>query len=219
MADQVPTDSTTPALLVVGLGNPGAEYSAHRHNIGFRVVDTLARAHGLTFSRQKGAKARVALGQIGKRRVLLAKPETYMNMSGRAVSRLRRPFDIAPERILVVYDDLDLPLGRLRLRPEGGSGGHKGMHSIIHSLGTQGFPRLRIGIGRPPGRLDPADFVLRPFSRDEESSLEEVLEAASAAIECWIVDGITVAMDRFNRPLQEESVGPTEGGPHPESQE
>jgi PTH1 family peptidyl-tRNA hydrolase len=219
MADQVSADSITPAVLVVGLGNPGTEYSAHRHNIGFRVVETLARAHGLTFSRQKHARARVADGHIRGRQVILVKPQTYMNKSGTSVSRVCQAFKIAPERILVVYDDLDLPLGRLRLRPEGGSGGHKGMRSIIQSLGTQSFPRLRVGIDRPPGRMDPADYVLQPFSEDEQGSLDGVTEAASAAIECWIADGITAAMDRFNRPLQEESVDPTTGCARQENDE
>ena len=219
MEDQVPTNSNTPMVLVVGLGNPGTEYAAHRHNIGFRVVETLARAHGLTFSRQKRAKARVADGHIRGRHVILAKPQTYMNGSGTSVSRVCQAFEIAPERILVVYDDLDLPLGRLRLRPEGGSGGHKGMRSIIQSLGTQGFPRLRVGIDRPPGRMDPADYVLQPFSEDEEHSLAGVTETASAAIECWIADGITTAMDRFNRPLQEGSVDPTTGSASQENHE
>jgi PTH1 family peptidyl-tRNA hydrolase len=219
MAEQVPMDCTAPAVLVVGLGNPGVEYSAHRHNIGFRVVERLGDAHGLSFSRQKNAKARVARGQIGDRQVILAKPQTYMNMSGTAASRLRRAFEIEPELILVVYDDLDLPLGRLRLRPEGGSGGHKGMRSIIQSLGTQAFPRLRVGIGRPPGYLDPADYVLQAFTQDEECALEGVLEATSAAIECWITDGITVAMDRFNRPLQEETADWIEDSARQENQE
>ena len=219
MADQVSADSITPAVLVVGLGNPGTEYSTHRHNVGFRVVETLARAHGLTFSRQKRAKARVADGRIRERQVILVKPQTYINESGTSVSRARRAFEIPPGRILVVYDDLDLPLGRLRLRPEGGSGGHRGMRSIIQSLGTQGFPRLRVGIDRPPGRMDPADYVLQPFSEDEERSLAGVTETASAAIECWIADGITAAMDRFNRPLQEGSVDPTTGSARQENHE
>jgi PTH1 family peptidyl-tRNA hydrolase len=141
----------------VGLGNPGKEYAAHRHNVGFMVVEALGRAHGLRFSRRKGAKARVAEGEIGAQTILLAQPQTFMNLSGKAVNWLRRAYDIEPERILVVYDDLDLPLGRLRLRPEGGSGGHKGMASIIAWLGTQAFPRLRVGIDRPPGRKDAAD--------------------------------------------------------------
>jgi PTH1 family peptidyl-tRNA hydrolase len=158
----------------------------------------------------------VADGQIRGRHVILAKPQTYMNLSGTAVRRLIRICDVAPEQILVVFDDLDLPLGRLRLRPEGGSGGHNGMRSIIQSLGTQGFPRLRVGIDRPPGRLDPADYLLQPFSEDEESLLVGVLEAASAAIECWIGVGITAAMDRFNRPLREEGSTLTVGDAHQE---
>jgi PTH1 family peptidyl-tRNA hydrolase len=179
----------------------------------------LARAHGLTFCRQKRAKARVAGGHICERQVFLAKPQTYMNESGTSVSRVCRAFEIPPERVLVVYDDLDLPLGRLRLRPEGGSGGHKGMRSIIQSLGTQGFGRLRVGIDRPPGRMDPADYVLQPFSEDEEHLLAAVMETASAAIECWIADGITAAMDRFNRPLQETNAGPATGSALQENHE
>jgi PTH1 family peptidyl-tRNA hydrolase len=187
--------------MIVGLGNPGKGFSTHRHNVGFKVVQALARAHDLAFSRRKG-KARIAEGQIGGRSVLLAKPQTFMNLSGRAVGRLSRVYQIPAERILVVYDDLDLPLGRLRLRREGGSGGHQGMRSIIASLGTQEFPRLRIGIGRPPGRMDPAHYVLQPFDRDQRPLVAEVLPQAQAAIECWLAEGIVTAMDRFNRPLQ-----------------
>jgi PTH1 family peptidyl-tRNA hydrolase len=188
-----------PAL-IVGLGNPGSEYASHRHNIGFRVVEALARAHGLTFRREKGAKAHVASGQIGGREVVLAKPQTFMNLSGQAVGRVHRARKVSPENLLVVYDDLDLPLGRMRLRPEGGSGGHKGMRSIIDSLGTQAFPRLRVGIDRPPGRMDPAEYVLQPFAEEEQPLLPELLERAAAAIECWLTEGIVAAMDRFNRP-------------------
>ncbi len=186
--------------LVVGLGNPGAEYARDRHNIGFQVVQALARAHGLTFTRHKGSKAQVAEGRVGHRPVLLAKPQTFMNLSGQAVGRLSRAHEIPPDQILVVYDDLDLPLGRLRLRPEGGSGGHKGMHSILEVLGTPLFPRLRVGIDRPPGRMDPADYVLQPFSDEEKPILTEAVERAVAAIECWLAEGIVAAMDRFNRP-------------------
>jgi PTH1 family peptidyl-tRNA hydrolase len=187
--------------MVVGLGNPGSEYANHRHNIGFQVVDHLARNHRLTFARQKGAKARIATGQIGERQVLLAKPQTFMNLSGKAVARLSRANQVPPERILVVYDDLDLPLGRLRLRPEGGSGGHKGMRSIIELLGTQKFPRLRLGIDRPPGRLDPAEYVLQPFVDQEADTVAKMVEWAVAAVEHWLAEGIVVAMDHFNQPL------------------
>jgi PTH1 family peptidyl-tRNA hydrolase len=186
--------------LIVGLGNPGDEYAKHRHNIGFQIVDALARGHGLAFTRHKEAKARVAEGVIAGRPVLLAKPQTYMNLSGKSVARLGRSKQIPPERILVVYDDLDLPLGRLRLRPGGGSGGHKGMRSIIDLLGTQEFPRLRVGIDRPSGGLDPADYVLQPFDEAERPLLEEAVTRAVAAVECWLSEGIVSAMDRFNQP-------------------
>jgi PTH1 family peptidyl-tRNA hydrolase len=190
-------------MLIVGLGNPGPEHATQRHNIGFRVVEALARAHGLTFARRKGTKAHVAEGQIGGRAVALVKPQTFMNLSGQAVARLSRALEILPEHILVVYDDLDLPLGRLRLRPEGGSGGHKGMRSIIDLLGTQSFPRLRVGVDRPPGSMDPVDYLLQPFARDEESQLREIVARAVAAVECWLADGILATMDQFNRPGQD----------------
>ncbi len=124
-----------------------------------------------------------------------------MNLSGRAVSRLSRQYEVGAGQILVVYDDLDLPLGRLRLRPGGGSGGHQGMRSIIEKLGTRDFPRLRVGIGRPPGRMDPAEYVLEPFEETERPLVSEVVEMAAGAIESWIAAGIAAAMDRFNRPL------------------
>jgi peptidyl-tRNA hydrolase, PTH1 family len=192
--------SSLPAM-VVGLGNPGREYAAHRHNIGFRVVDALARAHGGAFARRKGAKARVAEGRVGDCAILLVKPQTFMNLSGQSVVRLSRAHAIPPEQILVVYDDLDLPLGRLRLRPEGGSGGHKGMRSIIDALGTQAFPRLRVGIDRPPTGIDPTEYVLQPFDREEQPLVAEVVQRAVVAVESWLVEGILVAMDRFNRPV------------------
>ena len=187
-------------FLIVGLGNPGSEYASHRHNIGFQVVQALATAHSLAFARRRRARARVAEGRIGPWQVLLAKPHTFMNLSGRAVGRLSRSHEIPSERILAIYDDLDLPLGRLRLRPGGGSGGHQGMRSIIKALGTQAFPRLRVGIDRPPGSMDPADYVLQPFTEEEAALAGEAVERAVAAVECWLSEGIVVAMDRFNRP-------------------
>ncbi len=202
-----PANTTEFTALIVGLGNPGPDYAEHRHNIGFRVVDALAKAHGLSFSRCRSARAHLAGGQVRGRSVLLAKPRTFMNVSGKAVSRLSRADDIPPSQILVVHDDLDLPFGRLRLRPEGGSGGHKGMRSIIDLLGTRGFPRLRVGIDRPPGRTDPADYVLQPFDPEQESLLCEVVETAVEAIECWLAQGIVAAMESFNRPLSIESAG------------
>lgn len=198
-----------PAM-IVGLGNPGKEYAKHRHNIGFQIVEALATAHGLHFVRQKGSKAHVAEGHIGQRPVCLAKPQTFMNLSGQAVGRLSREYEVPPARILVVYDDLDLPLGRLRLRPEGGSGGHKGIRSIMDTLGTQAFPRLRVGIDRPPGRLDPADYVLQPFSTSEKDMISDTVERAVSAIECWLAEGIVPAMDQFNQPPADSD------GSHPE---
>jgi PTH1 family peptidyl-tRNA hydrolase len=197
--EAVPAPVPGPAL-VLGLGNPGGEYANHRHNIGFRVLDELASAHDLSFHRVKWARAREAKGEIGGRMVILAKPQTFMNLSGRAAGRLSRHYEISPGRILVVYDDLDLPLGRLRLRAQGGAGGHKGMRSIIETLGTQAFPRLRVGIDRPPGGLDPAEYVLQPFREQEAIQVGQVVERASAAIECWLEQGIEVAMDQYNRP-------------------
>ena len=205
MTELAEVDVTETPALVAGLGNPGSEYADHRHNIGFQVVEALARFHGLTFARQKEIKAHVAEGRIAGRAVFLAKPQTYMNLSGRSVGRLQRMYEIPPEQILIVYDDLDLPLGRLRMRPEGGSGGHKGMRSIIDVLGTQAFPRLRVGVDRPPGRMDPAEYVLRPFDKEQQELVDEILERSVAAIECWLVEGIVAAMDKFNRPADYEA--------------
>jgi PTH1 family peptidyl-tRNA hydrolase len=187
----------TPSL-IVGLGNPGPEYAAHKHNVGFQVVDALARAHGLSFSRQKQDRAWVAEGRIDGRPAVLAKPRTFMNLSGRAVGRLSQRHNIPPQHILVIYDDLDLPLGRLRLRPEGGAGGHKGMRSIIDTLGTEAFPRLRVGIDHPQGQMDPADYVLQPFEEEQLSLLVQVVAWAVSAAESWLGEGIVAAMDRFN---------------------
>jgi PTH1 family peptidyl-tRNA hydrolase len=183
--------------LIAGLGNPGPKYAANRHNVGFRCVERLGIALGLTLDKDQ-KQARVALGDFDGRRVVLAKPQTFMNESGRAVVALTRFYKVRLDCLLVVYDDLDLPLGSVRLRPEGGSGGHKGMRSIIEHLGTQEFSRLRIGIGRPPGRMDPAAYVLQDFSADEGPLLEETLERAVAAIETWLHQGVEVAMDQYN---------------------
>ena len=183
--------------LIAGLGNLGPKYAANRHNVGFRCLERLAADHGLTFDKRQ-KQARVALGTIGGRRVVLVQPQTFMNESGRAVVPLARFYKIEPERMLVIYDDLDLPLGTVRLRPEGGSGGHKGMRSIIEHLGGQNFSRLRIGIDRPPGQMDPAAYVLQNFSAEEEPLLEETLQRAVAAIETWLREGIEAAMSHHN---------------------
>lgn len=194
--------STGPARMVVGLGNPGPEYAASRHNIGFQVLELFAARHGLPFDKfQKRARlsigpVRLASGWSG--RVLLAKPMTYMNLSGEAVGALAAFYKIAPAEILVVHDDLDLPAGRLRLRPGGGAGGQKGIKSTIQHLGTEAFPRLRVGIGRPPGQMDPADYVLQAFSAAQEAEMVFVRAAAADAIEAWLAQGIEAAMNQFN---------------------
>lgn len=183
--------------MIVGLGNPGPAYAANRHNVGFRCVERLGAAYNLRFDRRQ-KKALVARGIIGERQVVLVKPQTFMNESGLAVAPLARFYKVEPARLLVVYDDLDLPPGTIRLRAGGGSGGHRGMLSIIEQLGTQQFPRLRIGIGRPPGQMDPAAYVLQDFSAEEESALDTTLQLATEAIVTWLNYGIEVAMSRYN---------------------
>jgi PTH1 family peptidyl-tRNA hydrolase len=184
--------------LIVGLGNPGRAYAGNRHNVGFQCLDRLAARHRLSFGRlQNGAL--IASGVIAGRRAVLAKPQGFMNLSGRPVGALLRFYQLTLDDLLVVYDDLDLPLGTLRLRPEGGAGGHNGMRSLIQHLGTQDFPRLRVGIGRPPGRMDPAAYVLQDFGRDEQAVLAEVYDQAQQALEHWLEHGLDAAMNRFNR--------------------
>ena len=195
--------------LIVGLGNPGLRYRNNRHNVGFQIVDALAVAHGLEFGKTK-YKARLADGVIREQRVLLVKPMTYMNLSGEAVQPLVHFYKIDLADLMVVYDDLDLPLGRIRLRPFGGAGGHNGMKSIIQRLGGDRFPRLRVGIGRPPGRMDPADYVLQDFSPDEEIIMAQVRERAVQALECWLAEGIDAAMNAFNQPEKKKHRAPRE---------
>jgi len=186
--------------LIVGLGNPGRRYAGNRHNVGFQIVDRLAAAHGLALTRRQG-NALVTTGEISGRPVVLAKPQTFMNDSGRAVTPLVRFYQIAPADLLVIYDDLDLPFATLRLRPEGSAGGHHGMESIISALSRQDFPRLRVGIGRPPGRMDPIDYVLQDFDREQQEFLPELYDRAIKAIETFLAEGITLAMSRHNLSL------------------
>jgi PTH1 family peptidyl-tRNA hydrolase len=177
----------TDFYLIVGLGNPGPRFADNRHNIGFRAVDELAEAHRLSFSRTEH-NAQTAHGTIDDKRVVLAKPQTYMNESGDAVGPLSRFYKIPPEDVLVIYDDLDIPLGTVRYRQEGSSGGHRGVESVIQALGTRQFPRLRLGIGRPPGRMDAAAYVLQDFSDEEEPLLWDVLKIARQQAEQWLAD-------------------------------
>jgi len=191
------------AYLIAGLGNPGREYRQNRHNVGFMVLDRLAARLGLSFSRLE-SKALLTKGEHSGRRLLLAKPQTYMNLSGQAVGALLRYYKVPLENLLVIYDDVDLPLGTLRLRPGGGSSGQKGMASIIERLGSQDFPRLRVGIGRPPGRQQAADYVLEDFTGQEVALLSEILDRAAEAVLTFTVEGLTTAMNRFNGSVDDE---------------
>jgi PTH1 family peptidyl-tRNA hydrolase len=198
--ESAPT-SAIPLKMIVGLGNPGPEYARSRHNVGFQVIDLFAARHRLSFDKAQ-KRARVTQGPVRlagwSGRVLLAKPITYMNASGEAVGPLAKFYKVPSADILIVFDDLDLPVGRLRLRPDGGSSGQKGVKSIIHALGTEIFSRLRVGIGRPPGQMDPADYVLQPFSAAQEEEMAFVRMKAADAIESWLALGIDAAMNQFN---------------------
>jgi len=185
--------------LVVGLGNPGREYAATRHNIGFMVIDRLAINLGIKIEK-KMLKALVGQGQVNGEKVILAKPQTFMNLSGEAVGMLLSWFKLAASDLLVIYDDLDLPPGKLRLRAGGGSGGHKGVQSIIQVIGTEYFTRVRIGIGRPPGPdFETVGYVLSRFGNDEAQVMEEALDLAQEAVVCAVRDGIERAMNLYNR--------------------
>ena len=186
-----------PAL-VVGLGNPGPEYAETRHNVGVRVVDLLAaRAGGGRFSKHK-ANADVLEGRLAGRRVVLAVPRTYMNVSGGPVAGLLRYYGVGATDLVVVHDDLDLGFGVVRLKQGGGEGGHNGLRSISASIGTKDYLRVRFGIGRPPGRQDPADFVLKRFSGAERKELEFAVDLAADAAEALLRDGLEPAQNRFH---------------------
>jgi PTH1 family peptidyl-tRNA hydrolase len=193
-----PVDPPSGLLyLIVGLGNPGREYRESRHNVGFLLVDRLAARLGASFSRVE-SKALVTRAEYAGRRIILAKPQTYMNLSGQSVSALLRFYKVGLDQLLVAYDDVDLPLGNLRMRPSGGSAGQKGVKSIIEQLGTEDFPRLRIGIDRPPGRMDAADYVLQNFSKDQAEFLAQILERAADAALTFVTEGLEAAMNKFN---------------------
>jgi len=189
----------------VGLGNPGREYAHSRHNVGFWCLNRLARRHGIAFS-SRGRLAAVGDGRLAGRPVILAKPRTFVNLSGRAVSHLLQRYRLSPQQLLVVCDDLDLPLGRVRLRPSGSHGGHRGMRSIVEAIGSQDFPRIRIGIGRPQVAGEPTwepeaivDYVLGPMTAEERRILDEAAATAGEAILCLLSEGVETAMSRFNQ--------------------
>lgn len=187
-----------PAWLVVGLGNPGPRYAGTRHNIGRAAVEELARRHGVDVGTQR-FNARFGLGQVADTRLCLAQPLTYMNLSGQAVAPLARFYQVPPEKVLVVFDDLDLPLGKVRLRSGGGSGGHNGLTSVLASLGTREVPRVRLGIGRPPPGWDAADFVLARFTAQEQAEAANLAEVGADAVEAVVRNGLESAMNAFNR--------------------
>jgi len=193
----------TDYYLLIGLGNPGREYRDNRHNIGFMLIDRLAvrlNARGMKLQ----SKAIVTSALYEERKLILAKPQTYMNLSGGSVQGLLHFYKIPPENLIVAHDDLDLPLGTIRIRPGGGAGGQKGMASTIERLGTQDFPRLRLGIGRPPGRMDPAAYVLQDFSRADLLLVSETLDRAADAVLTFVTDGLNKAMNKFNGAIENE---------------
>lgn len=187
-------------FLIAGLGNPGPDFRQNRHNVGFMVIDALSTALNIPIQRVE-LRALVGKGILDGERMILAKPQTYMNKSGLSVASLVRFYKIPLEQLLVVHDDLDLPFGTLRLRPFGGTGGQRGMESIVAQLGTRTFPRMRVGISRPPGRMDPADYVLHNFDPDQQALLPELLERAVSAIRKFILQDIETAMNEFNGSL------------------
>jgi len=184
--------------LIVGLGNPGLIYAGSRHNIGFTVIKSLARSLKVVLKRDSSVSALVGKTSYGQHNLVLALPQTFMNLSGIAVKALLKKFKVSPQELLVVCDDLDLELGRVKIRPLGSSGGQRGMVSIIEHLGTQEFSRLRVGIGRPKNPADAARYVLSGFLRKEKVIVEEAREDAVACALSWVENGIIITMDTFN---------------------
>jgi len=190
--------------LVIGLGNPGKEYAYNRHNVGFRCLSYFAKLHSIRFERRE-CHARTGIGEVAGEKLLLAKPMTFVNLSGKAVGCLVRKYDVAPSNLLVICDDLDLPLGKIRLRAGGGSGGHKGIKSITSALGSEGYSRIRVGIGRPQGEGIPSsnedvivNYVLSDFSPQEESAINLAIARIVEAVDCFLLQGIEAAMSKFN---------------------
>jgi PTH1 family peptidyl-tRNA hydrolase len=189
--------------LIVGLGNPGKTYAHNRHNIGFRCLNYFARFHSIRFDHRQ-CRARVGIGKVRREKLLLAKPGTFVNLSGNSVAGLLRKHNVPLSGLLVIYDDLDLPLGKIRLRQSGSSGGHKGMNSIISALDSEDFPRIRVGIGRPQVEEQfvsedaIVSYVLSDFSPQEEATIKPVIAKVAKAIDCFLTQGIVAAMSKFN---------------------
>ncbi|MBI5760051.1 MAG: aminoacyl-tRNA hydrolase [Planctomycetales bacterium] len=192
--------------VVVGLGNPGRKYEGTRHNVGFQLVAELARRHGARSPKTK-FEAEIAEIQLGSERVLLVAPQTFMNASGRSVRPLADFYQLELSNLLVVCDDIALPLGRIRLRKSGSSGGQKGLENILQQLGTQEVARLRIGVDAPPPQMDAADYVLGRFGKWEAGVVDTALMRAADAVEAWVIDGLVTAMNRFNPPGLDTTTG------------
>ncbi|HET9906349.1 MAG TPA: aminoacyl-tRNA hydrolase [Anaerolineales bacterium] len=188
---------TLDTFLLIGLGNPGREYRDTRHNFGFMLVDRLAvrlNARGMKMQ----SKAIVTDAMYEDHKLILAKPQTYMNLSGPSVQGLVHFYKIPLTNVMVLSDDLDIPFGTIRIRASGGYGGQRGLASIIESLGTKDFPRMRLGVGRPPGKMDPANFILQNFSRDEIKAISEILDAGADAVLEFVKNGLNASMNKFN---------------------
>ncbi len=190
--------------LVVGLGNPGKEYAHNRHNVGFRCINHLAKLHAINV-KQRQCQSQVGMGTISGTKILLAKPKTFVNRSGDAIKQLMRKHGIAADDLIVIHDDLDLPLGKIRIRNKGSAGGHRGINSIISALGSPDFCRIKIGIGRPAEEQSTdrdteavVGHVLSDFSPEEEQLVKPAITSAAEAVECIIAEGITAAMNKFN---------------------
>ncbi|QII00200.1 aminoacyl-tRNA hydrolase [Rhodococcoides fascians A21d2] len=193
----VSVDPEAPAL-IVGLGNPGPQYEKTRHNVGFMVADALAGRIGGAFSSHKKSNSDIVQARLGRRSVVVAKPRTFMNLSGQPVAALARFFSIDAANIVVLHDELDIDFGALRLKLGGGEGGHNGLRSISQHLSTKDYLRVRVGVGRPPGRMDPASFVLKPFSAAERKDLGVVVEEAADAAELLLSAGLEAAQNRVH---------------------
>ena len=191
--------------LIVGLGNPGRDYANNRHNVGFVCLNHFARRQSIRFDKKQG-RARIGTGEIAGGEVVIAKPQTYMNLSGQSVSRLVKKYKVNLDNLIVIHDDLDLPLSKIRIRRGGSSGGHKGVGSIITELGCQDFVRIRVGVGRPVGNEEPAEisdgevisYVLGDFTPDEKQTVAQVLPVVSEAILCLLTESLVTAMNRYN---------------------
>ena len=185
--------------LIVGLGNPGKIYIDSRHNIGFSVIKALAKNYKIPFKKEPNSLSFNGKGRLNGQNAILAMPFTFMNLSGMAVAALLKKYRVDLENLLVVLDDLDLRLGRMKLRPLGSSAGHRGLQSIINSVGSQGFARLRIGIGRPKQDIDLAEYVLSPFMRKEKEQARQIIEDATQCCAMWVIKGITETANIFNQ--------------------